>query len=185
MEPKFFKTPADFRKWLEKHHETESELLVGFYKKGTGKQSITWPESVDQALCFGWIDGIRKSGDEESYHLRFTPRRPTSIWSAVNIAKMEKLLAGGQVWPMGKAAYEKRTESKSRVYAFEQKEDPVLPPEMEKRFKEESEAYEFFMKQAPSYRKAVLYGIVSAKKDETKESRFVKLLQASKDGKRI
>lgn len=185
MKPKFFKTPADFRKWLEENHETEKELLVGFYKKATGKQSITWPESVDQALCFGWIDGVRKSGDEESYHLRFTPRRPNSIWSAVNIGKMEKLLEEGLVFPMGKAAYAKRTEAKSRVYAFEQKEDAVLPPEMEKRFKAEKAAYEFFMKQAPSYRKVVLHGIVSAKKDETKESRFVKLLEASKAGKRL
>ncbi|MGV3460610.1 MAG: YdeI/OmpD-associated family protein [Flavobacterium sp.] len=185
MKPKFFKTPEDFRKWLIQHHETEPELLVGFYKKATGKQSITWPESVDQALCFGWIDGVRKSGDEESYHLRFTPRRANSIWSAVNIGKMEKLLKEGLVYPMGKAAYAKRTEEKSRVYAFEQKEDAVLPPEMEKRFKKEKAAYEFFQKQAPSYRKVVLHGIVSAKKDETKESRFVKLLEASKAGKRL
>ncbi|MGQ2982528.1 YdeI/OmpD-associated family protein [Flavobacterium sp.] len=132
MEPHFFKTPADFRKWLDKNHETKTELLVGFYKTGTGKASMTWPESVDQALCYGWIDGVRRSLGEESYTIRFTPRKPTSIWSAVNIDKMADLQKKGLVQPAGLAAFEKRTESKSRVYSHERTEAAQLSAEMEK-----------------------------------------------------
>lgn len=135
MEPHFFKTPDDFRQWLEKNHNKADELLVGFYKAGTKKGSITWPESVDQALCFGWIDGVRKSRDEESYTIRFTPRRPNSIWSAVNIDKMEKLIAQKLVKPEGLEAYQKRKEEKSRIYSHERTEDAVLPVAMEKEIK--------------------------------------------------
>lgn len=144
MEPHFFKAPTDFRKWLEKNYKSETELLVGFYKKGSGKESITWPESVDEALCFGWIDGVRRSLDSDSYIIRFTPRRPGSIWSAVNINKMEALLKEGLVKPEGIAAYEKRTASKSKVYAFEQQEDPVLSDDFEAEFRKNKAAYEFF-----------------------------------------
>jgi uncharacterized protein YdeI (YjbR/CyaY-like superfamily) len=185
MTPHFFETPEDFRQWLDKNHQKESELLVGFYKTGSGKPSITWPESVDQALCYGWIDGVRKSLGEESYTIRFTPRKPTSIWSAVNIDKMELLKNKGLVKPAGLAAFEKRTDSKSRVYSHERKTDAVLPANMEKEFKADAAAWEFFMKQAPSYRKAVIHLIVSAKQEKTQRSRFEKLLNASKEGKRI
>jgi len=185
MEPHFFITPAEFRKWLDKNHDKESELLVGFYKTNTGRPTITWPQSVDQALCYGWIDGVRKSRDEESYTIRFTPRKPTSIWSAINIDKIEKLLKEGLVKPAGIAAYKKRTESKSRVYSHERTEDAVLPAEMEKEFKANAPAWEFFMKQAPSYRKMVLHLIVSAKQEKTRRSRFEKLLTASAEGKRL
>ena len=119
MEPKFFSTQDDFRKWLEEYHQKESELLVGFYKVGTKKSSMTWSESVDQALCFGWIDGIRKSIDKESYQIRFTPRKSTSIWSAVNIKKIEELTKKELMFPAGIAAFEKRQEHKSKIYAFE------------------------------------------------------------------
>ena len=185
MEPHFFITPAEFRKWLDKNHDKESELLVGFYKTNTGRPTITWPQSVDQALCYGWIDGVRKSRDEESYTIRFTPRKPTSIWSAINIDKIETLLKEGLVKPAGIAAYKKRTESKSRVYSHERTEDAVLPAEMEKEFKANAPAWEFFMKQAPSYRKMVLHLIVSAKQEKTRRSRFEKLLTASAEGKRL
>ena len=185
MEPHFFKTPADFRKWLDKNHETKTELLVGFYKTSTGKASMTWPESVDQALCYGWIDGVRRSLGEESYTIRFTPRKPASIWSSVNIDKMADLQKKGLVQPAGIAAFEKRTESKSRVYSHERTEDAQLSAEMEKEFRAEKAAWEFFMKHAPSYRKAVIHLIVSAKQEKTQRSRFEKLLAASKEGKRI
>jgi len=179
MEPVFFKTPADFRKWLEENHQKQPEVLVGFYKTGTGKQSITWPQSVDEALCFGWIDGVRRSLGEESYTIRFTPRRAGSIWSAVNINKIEVLLAQGLVKPEGIAAYQKRTEAKSRIYAFEQKEDAVLPKELEDIFKANLAAWEFFIKQAPSYRKRVIHNVISAKQEKTKFARFEKLIDAS------
>ncbi|MHA3786755.1 YdeI/OmpD-associated family protein [Flavobacterium hauense] len=185
MKPHFFATPSDFRAWLDKHSETETELLVGFYKMNSGKASITWPESVDQALCYGWIDGVRKSLDEDSYTIRFTPRKPTSIWSAINIDKMEKLLKLGLVKSAGIAAYEKRTENKSRIYSHERTEDAVLPAEMEKQFKANKTAWEFFMAQPPGYRKTMLHLIVSAKQEKTKLSRFEKLLNASADGKRV
>lgn len=185
MEPHFFKTPADFRKWLDKNHEKESELLVGFYKTGTGKPSITWPESVDQALCFGWIDGVRKSLGEESYTIRFTPRKKTSIWSAVNIKKMEDLTDKGLVKPAGLKAYEHRTEAKSKIYSHERTEDAKLPAAMEKTFKANKKAWEFFTKQAPSYQKVIFHWITSAKQEKTQQSRFEKVLEASKEGKRL
>lgn len=185
MEPHFFATPSAFREWLDKHSEKETELLVGFYKINSGKPSVTWPESVDQALCYGWIDGVRKSLAEDSYTIRFTPRKPTSIWSAINIDKMESLLKQGLVKPAGIAAYEKRTEDKSRIYSHERKEDAVLPAGMEKEFKANKSAWEFFTKQAPSYQKTMLHLIVSAKQAKTRRSRFEKLLNASAEGKRV
>ncbi len=134
MKPIFFSTPEEFRKWLEKNHQKEKELLVGFYKVGSKKPSITWPESVDQALCFGWIDGVRRSIDEESYSIRFTPRKPTSIWSAINIKKVEELTKAGLMKPEGLKAFELRKEEKSRVYSHE-KETATLDPEFERTFK--------------------------------------------------
>jgi uncharacterized protein YdeI (YjbR/CyaY-like superfamily) len=129
MEPIFFETQADFGKWLRAHAGKETELLVGFYKTGSGKPSITWPQSVDEALCFGWIDGVRKSLGPESYTIRFTPRKPTSIWSAVNIKKVAELTEKGLMQPAGLAAYAKRKEERSAIYAFEN-EEMVLNPNM-------------------------------------------------------
>lgn len=185
MKPVFFATPSDFREWLEKNYKSKTELLVGFYKTGSGKQSITWPESVDQALCFGWIDGVRRSLGEESYSIRFTPRKPNSIWSAVNIKKMDDLMSQGLVKPEGIAAFEKRTEAKSKVYSHERTQDAVLPDELEAIFKTNTAAWEYFMKQAPSYRKVMLHHITSAKQEKTRLSRFEKLLKASEEGKRV
>ena len=185
MTPHFFTTPKDFREWLDKNYQKETELLVGFYKTGSGKQSITWPQSVDEALCYGWIDGVRKSLGEDSYTIRFTPRRPTSIWSAINIAKMEDLMAKNLVKPAGIAAYEKRKEHKSKIYSHEQKETAELPADMEKAFKANKPAWEFFIKQAPSYRKVMLHHITTAKQDKTKQSRFETLVKASAEGKRV
>lgn len=184
-EPFFFTNQADFRQWLEKNHEAETDLLVGFYKTGSGKPSMTWPQSVDQALCYGWIDGVRRSLGAEAYTIRFTPRKPGSIWSAINIDKMENLIKQGLVQPMGLAAFAKRTEAKSRVYSHERTKDAVLPPEMEKVFKSHKKAWEFFTTQAPSYQKVMLHLVTSAKQEKTRQSRFEKLLEACKAGKRV
>lgn len=178
MTPTFFPTPADFRKWLAKNHEKETELLVGFYKVSSGKPSITWPESVDQALCFGWIDGIRRSVDEESYSVRFTPRRPDSIWSAVNVNKVETLTKQGLMMPAGIKAYGFLKKNKSKVYSFE-KEAQELPSEYKKLFKANKKAWEFFKNLAPSYYKTSVHWIVSAKQEKTRLSRLEKIIAAS------
>lgn len=184
MTIKFFKTQADFRKWLEKNHDKETELTVGFYKVGSGKPSMTWPEAVDQALCFGWIDGVRRKIDEESYSNRFTPRRPTSNWSAINIAKVQDLKTKGLMTPAGLAAYEKRLEHKSRIYAYEN--DPAkLAAEYEKEFKKNKPAWKFFKSQAPSYQRVIVHWIMRAKKEETRLSRLQKTIAASEAGKRV
>ncbi|WP_146943468.1 YdeI/OmpD-associated family protein [Chryseobacterium hagamense] len=184
MKPTFFPTPQEFRRWLEKNHQTERELLVGFYKVGTGKPSMTWPESVDQALCFGWIDGVRRSIDEESYSIRFTPRKPTSIWSAVNIRKMKELTKAGLMTEAGQKAFKLRKEEKSAVYSHE-KELAVLDPSFEKQFKAHKKAWDFFTTQAPSYQKVMLHWIMSAKQEKTRASRLEKTIRESEMGKRI
>ena len=184
MTPIFFEKPADFRKWLAKNHDKASEIIVGFYKVGSGKPSITWPESVDQALCYGWIDGVRRRIDDESYSNRFTPRRPTSIWSAINIKKVEELTKQNLMQPSGIAAYEKRTESKSKIYAYEN--DPaILSPEFEKLFKANKKAWAFFTTQAPSYQRVIIYRIMTAKQEKTQLSRLAQAITESEKQKRI
>ena len=184
MTPTFFASQVEFREWLEKNYETESELLVGFYKVKTGRPSMTWSESVDQALCFGWIDGVRKSLGEDSYTIRFTPRKPKSIWSAINIAKIEELKKRHMMRPAGIAAFEKRDESRSAIYAYENR-PKVFAGDFEKRFKKDEKAWEFFTSQAPSYQRTAIYWVMSAKQEATKLSRLEKLIDASRAGKRI
>ncbi|MCS3529748.1 YdeI family protein [Chryseobacterium sp. JUb7] len=184
MNATFFETQEDFRDWFEKNHATEKELLVGFYKVGTKKISMTWPQSVDQALCFGWIDGIRKSIDHESYSIRFTPRKPTSIWSAINIKKVEDLSKAGLMKPEGLKAFELRKEEKSAIYSHE-KEPAMLDPAYEKQFKTNKKAWEFFNNQAPSYKKVILHWITSAKQEKTRLSRLEKTIIESELGKRV
>lgn len=186
MKPKFFKKPEDFRSWLDKNHAKETEILVGYYKKGTGKESITWPESVDEALCYGWIDGIRKSFDEDSYTIRFTPRKPTSIWSAVNIANIERLTKEGRMKPAGIAAHEKRKEHKTAIYSFEQSnKDLVLSKEYEAIFKKNKKAWEFFQNVAPSYTRQAVWWVISAKREETRQKRLNELIADSEAGLRV
>lgn len=185
MEPVFFPKQADFRKWLIKHHTTAKELIVGFYKTGSKKPSITWPESVDEALCFGWIDGIRRSIDEESYCIRFTPRKPTSIWSAINIKKVEVLTKNGLMQPPGIAAFEKRTESKSKIYAYENQENTQLREEFIKKFKANKKAWSNFNAFPPSYRKTAIHLVMTAKQEATKLNRLNELIEASASGKKI
>lgn len=184
MKPTFFCSPADWRRWLEKHHATVSELLVGFYKKSCGKPSITWPESVDEALCFGWIDGVRKNIDDASYTIRFTPRKPTSTWSAVNIKRVAALMAEGRMQAAGAKAFQARRENKSGIYSYEQR--PLdLPEPYAGLLRKNQSAWTFFHAQAASYRKAVTWWLVSAKKEETRLKRLEKLVEDSAAGKRI
>ena len=170
MAPVFFKSQAHFRIWLEKNHKTATELIVGFYKVSSGKQGLTYPQSVDEALCFGWIDGIKKSVDSESYCHRFSPRRPNSVWSNINIKKVEDLTVKGLMTEMGIKAFEKRKESRSGIYSFEN-EKATLDDNLERKFKENKEAWNFFSRQAPSYRKTALRWIMTARQEITKLTR--------------
>jgi len=182
--PKFFKNTDEFRLWLEANHQTEKELLVGYYKVATGKPSMNWSDSVDEALCFGWIDGIRKSVDAESYCIRFTPRNPKSVWSEVNIKKVEALIQQGRMKPAGLAAWEKRSESRSGLYSYENKPEQ-FSPELEARFRENIVAWEFFSGQSTSYKRTVMYYVMDAKQEATRFSRLEKLILASANGQRI
>ena len=184
MKPKFFRTPADFRTWLEKNHATVTGLWVGFYTKGSGKPSITWPESVDQALCFGWIDGIRKRVDEISYQIRFTPRRRGSIWSAINIKRAKELVRQKQMRPRGLKAFAARIENKSGIYSYEQRSTELSEP-YAKLLKMNKAASNFFEREAPSYRKMICWWIISAKREETRRDRLAKLISESAKGKRL
>ncbi|MFD1604531.1 YdeI family protein [Flavobacterium artemisiae] len=184
MTPTFFADQSDFRKWLEKNHQDQKELLVGFYKVTSGKPSMTWPESVDQALCFGWIDGVRRSIDAESYSIRFTPRKTSSIWSAINIQKMEDLTKAGLMTDAGLKAFSFRTENKSKIYSHE-KEPVLLDAVYEKQFKSNKLAWDFFEKQAPSYKKVMIHWIMTAKQEKTRLSRLEKTIIESEKQKRV
>ena len=185
MTPTFFATPEEFGTWLEEHHEIATELLVGFHKKGTGKPSITWPESVEQALRFGWIDGVRRSLGDESYTIRFTPRKPTSNWSLVNVAKVEELKERGLMAPAGLRAYAARRPERTGVYSAERKEPAVLAPELERRFKANSTAWRWFTARPPGYRKTATHWVVSAKKAETRLRRLQQLIDCSAEGRNV
>jgi uncharacterized protein YdeI (YjbR/CyaY-like superfamily) len=180
----YFKTPAEFRKWLKAHHRTAEDLWVGFYKKGSGHPSITWPESVDEALCVGWIDGIRKTIDGDRYTIRFTPRRPGSVWSAVNIRRMKALSGEKRVLPMGEQAFAARLENKSGIYAYEQRRDRLEEP-YAGMLRKNKAAAAFFDAQPPGYRKVIGWWIVSAKKEETRLARLKTLVEACEKGKRL
>lgn len=184
MQAIFFSTPGEFRKWLQKNHKSETELLVGFHKVSSGKPSMTWSQSVDEALCFGWIDGVRKSIDEERYTIRFTPRRPNSIWSAINIKKVKKLKKAGRMTAEGLKAFSLMSKDKSKIYSHE-KSPAILDPAYEKQFKKDKIAWEFFINQAPSYKKVMIHWIMSAKQETTRLSRLEKTIQISGQQKRM
>jgi uncharacterized protein YdeI (YjbR/CyaY-like superfamily) len=184
MEPTFFPTPEDFRAWLDANHERETELLVGFYKKGTGKPSITWPESVDEALCYGWIDGVRRRVDDEAYSIRFTPRKLKSTWSAVNIGRVGELTELGRMRPAGLKAFHAREESNSRIYAYE-KEPVGFDAALEERFRANEKAWNFFQAQPPGYRRTSTHWVVSAKQEATRLRRLDKLIADSGQGRRL
>lgn len=185
MKPTYFATPGAFRSWLEGNHASASELLVGFYKTSSGKPSITWPESVDEALCFGWIDGVRKSLGELAYTIRFTPRKPTSIWSAINVAKIAALRAANKMRPAGEAAFAKRTAEKTGVYSFERKEAAQLTPAQAARLKANAKASAWFSAQAPWYQRTAVHWVISAKQEATRERRLAELIRDSAAGRRI
>ena len=180
----YFQTPADLRQWFRANHAKAAELWVGFYKKDSGRPSITWPESVDEALCVGWIDGIRKSLGHESYTIRFTPRRKGSIWSAVNIARVKVLRDEKRMRPTGVAAYAARLENKSGIYAYEQRRDRLEEP-YAGLVKKNKAASAFFEAQPPSYRKVIGWWIVSAKQEATRMSRLKILIDACKRKERL
>lgn len=182
MEPIFFPTPEAFRTWLEENHQTADEVQVGFYKKKAGKPSMTWSESVDQALCYGWIDGKGRSLGDEAHTIRFTPRRPKSNWSAVNVAKVAKLTEEGLMRPAGLAAFEKREEARSGVYSYEQRHLARLTEEQESEFQANPAAWKWFRGAAPSYRKAAIFWVTSAKREETKARRLQQLIDDSAAG---
>jgi uncharacterized protein YdeI (YjbR/CyaY-like superfamily) len=182
VDPIFFPAPEDFRAWLEQNHETADEVLVGFYKKKAGKPSMTWSDSVDQALCFGWIDGKGRSLGDEAHTIRFTPRRPKSNWSAINIAKVAQLTEQGLMRPAGQAAFEKREEARSGVYSYEQRHLAALTEEQEAEFRANPAAWEWFQAAAPSYRKTAIFWVTRAKREETKAKRLRQLIDDSAAG---
>ncbi len=184
MKPIFFPTQSDFRRWFEENHETATEIVVGYYNVKSGKTGMTWSESVDQALCFGWIDGVRRKIDEESYCNRFTPRKASSNWSAVNIKKVAELTEKGLMMPAGIRAFEKRTADKSAIYAYEN-ELKRFSDEFEKRFRANQIGWKFFEAQANWYKKQMINWVMTAKQDKTGESRLEKLMAASADEKRL
>lgn len=184
MKPTFFRTATEFRKWLTRHHATERELLVGFHKKDSGEPSISWPESVDEALCFGWIDGVRKRLDDRRYTIRFSPRRPGSIWSKVNMARAEEMIRQKRMRPTGLTAYKARRENKSGIYSYEQRR-PRLEEPYNQLLRKHKVAWDFFQAQPASYRKAISWWILSAKREETRLRRLEKLKVFSAKGERV
>ncbi|MBI5541561.1 MAG: YdeI/OmpD-associated family protein [Bacteroidia bacterium] len=178
MTPVFFNNQLEFRKWLENNHEKEKELLVGYYKVGSGKQNMTWSESVDQAICYGWIDGVRKSIDKNSYCIRFTPRKPKSNWSEINIKKVEELTKQGLMHPSGIAIFNIRLQNHSGVYSYENRPE-ILSDDFEKIFKANKKAWSFFELQSSSYKKTFSHWVMSAKQESTKINRLNKLIKQS------
>ena len=181
---RYFSRPAQLREWFEQHHADADELLVGYHKRGTGKPTVTWPESVDEALCFGWIDGVRRSVDDDRYTIRFTPRRARSIWSKKNLARMEELIAAGRVHPAGLHTYESRDHARTNQYSFEQAHT-ALDADQERSFRANKKAWAFFSQQPPSYRKPAIWWVVSAKRADTKARRLSTLIEDSAHGRRI
>jgi uncharacterized protein YdeI (YjbR/CyaY-like superfamily) len=183
--PTFFETPGRFRGWLARHSATKTELIVGIYKTASGRPSMTWSQAVDEALCFGWIDGVRTRIDEHSYKIRFSPRKPASIWSAINIEKVRGLQAAGRMTKVGQEAFTSRSEEKSRTYSYEQVKRAQLRPDQKVQFRKNKKAWKFFEAQAPSYRRMAAWYVISAKRPETRQARLAKIIEASANGLRI
>jgi uncharacterized protein YdeI (YjbR/CyaY-like superfamily) len=183
--PRFFPTPADFRAWLEAHHATAPELSVGFHKKGSGKPSITWPEAVDEALCCGWIDGVRNRIDDDSYRIRFTPRNSKSNWSAINVARVAELTEQGRMRAAGLRAFANRVAAKTGIYAYEQRKQAALDAAAAAQFRANLSAWKFFEAQPAGYRQRMIWWVASAKREETKKKRLATLIEASASGRRL
>ena len=185
VDPLYFPTPARFRAWLKRNHRSASELWVGFYKKGSGTPSITWPEAVDEALCVGWIDGLRRRVDDERYQIRFTPRRASSTWSTVNIARMKELAGEDRVQATGAEVFERRSPAKSGIYAYEQRAVARLDAAAEREFRSHESAWRYFAAQPPWYRKTAIWRVVSAKREDTRKRRLAQLIECSAGGRPI
>lgn len=185
MAPRFFAKATDFRRWLERNSATTNELVVGFHKVGSGRPSMNWPDSVDEALCFGWIDAVRKRIDEQSYLIRFTPRKAGSIWSAVNVAKAERLIAQGRMQAAGLAAYQRRTAARTGVYAYEQAQEAQLADEEQRQFRRDQVAWDFFQAAPAAYRRTLLHWVAAAKRPETRARRLERLIAACAAGTRL
>ena len=184
MQPKFFTSPEKFRQWLERNHDSATELLVGFHKKSSDKKSITYAEALDEALCFGWIDGVRKNLNETSYTIRFTPRKPRSIWSNVNVKHVERLQKEGRMHPAGLEAYERRSPELTGIYSFENR-PRELSPEYEKTFRQNKAAWKFFQEQPAGYKRLMVFRTMGAKKEETRRRRLKQLLESCEKGERM
>jgi uncharacterized protein YdeI (YjbR/CyaY-like superfamily) len=184
-DPVYFATPAAFRAWLRKNHGRAGELLVGFHKRAGGAHSMTWPESVDEALCYGWIDGVRRRVDDRRYTIRFTPRKKRSIWSAVNVKRAKELIAEGRMAPAGLAAFEARGDDRTAIYSYEQRKDAAFDPDQLRAFRGNPKAWSFFGVQAPWYRRAATHWVTSAKRRETRERRLAELIRESASGRRV
>lgn len=184
-EPIFFDSPAAFGTWLEEHHDTATEVWIGYYKKATGKQVMTWSQAVDEALCWGWIDGIAKRVDDESHKQRFTPRKPTSNWSAVNVAKVEQLRKQGRMRPPGEAAFARRRPERTGVYSFEQRGEAAFTPEQLAQFQANPEAWAYWEARPPGYRRTATWWVVSAKREETRQRRLATLIEDCAAGRPI
>ena len=185
MTPEFFASPSELRAWLTQNHDKTTEIWVGFYKTKSGKPSITWPEAVDAALCFGWIDGVRKSIDEVGYAIRFTPRKPRSTWSAINIKKVQELTKRGLMHATGLEAFQARVKEKSGIYSYEQRRNLKLDPSYERKLRANKKTFEFFQAQPPWYQRTSTYWVMSAKKEETRQKRLATLIACSREGKTI
>lgn len=185
MKPTFFAAAADFRDWLERHHADRRELLVGYYTTGSGRPSMTWTESVEEALCFGWIDGVRKGLDDESYQIRFTPRKPGGVWSAANVRKAAELIAEGRMRPAGHAAFGTRRPDRTAVYSYEQREAPILDEPSDRELRSHPAAWEFLQSCAPSYRRAAVHWVMSAKQESTRGRRLATLIEDSAQGRTV
>jgi uncharacterized protein YdeI (YjbR/CyaY-like superfamily) len=185
MKPVFCADREAFRAWLDEHHATASELWVGLYKKGSGRPTITWPEAVDEALCFGWIDGVRQRIDDESYMNRFTPRKPNSNWSAVNVRRVEELTKQRRMRAAGLKAFRERREDETATYSYELRHQVKLDPAQERRFRSKQRAWEWFQTQPKGYRTTAVYWVMSAKKPETRERRLTTLIEDSEQGMRV
>jgi uncharacterized protein YdeI (YjbR/CyaY-like superfamily) len=185
MEPIFFASPQELRAWFAEHAATERELWVGYYRRATGRPSVTWPQAVDEALCVGWIDGVRKSLDGERFIQRFTPRQRRSTWSAVNIGRAHELIVEGRMQPAGLAAFERRTDDRSAIYAYEQRHAPTFAPAEQAALDRNAVAREFWERQPPSYRRMATYWVVSARREATRARRLATLIEDSAAGRRV
>ncbi|WP_127504142.1 YdeI/OmpD-associated family protein [Actinoplanes solisilvae] len=185
MEAQFFDTPAELRAWFEQHHESAPELFVGYWKKSSGRSGVTHPQAIEQALCFGWIDSVGRSLDEQRYQVRFTPRRKGSVWSAINVAKVAELIEAGLMRPAGLSAFELRKPDRVAVYSYEQPADAVLDDEQTALFQADEAAWQWFSAQRPSYRRAAVHWVVSAKRADTRQRRLAQLITDSAAGRKV